>query len=878
VEEFEDHSGANLVTTLSPMFQQYQRVKKEHPEALVLFRLGDFYELFGSDAETAAPVLELVLTSREIGKGNRIAMCGVPHHAVDRYVTILLRRGFRVAVCEQVEDPRLAKGLVKREVTRIITPGTVVEDNLLDSRANNYLASLVVGQGSTGLSFADVSTGDFRATEFEQSEDALQELTSLSPAECLCSGEGVDRITEQLSSSLACPLTKVDASADFPESSAELLKRHFETLSLAGFGLEELPMATESAANLLRYLEKTHPEVLPQLKSIHVYATGEFMTLDSATRRNLELTAPLRAGSPFTLLGVLDKTQTAMGARLLKSWLLSPLLSVEKINERLDSLQVLLENAAGREEVRRVLKAVGDLQRLTTKLAANGGNPRDLAHLRDSLTALPDLKTALSTCSSALLQNVCGQMDLCEELRRHLTDALIELPPASATEGGFIKDGYSEELDRLRGSSRQGKDWIASLETRERERTGIKSLKVGYNQVFGYYIEVSKPNLNLIPQDYVRKQTLSNAERFYTPELKEHEAMVLGAEERIAALEYDLFCGLRERVGQKSLPLLQTAQAAAIADALCSLAQVAVANGYVRPSVNEGEQVCIAQGRHPVLEQALGKGRFVPNDSLLNCLDRQLLIITGPNMAGKSTYLRQVALIIILAQMGSFVPAREAEIGLVDRIFTRVGAFDDLVGGQSTFMLEMTETANILHNCTAKSLVLFDEIGRGTSTYDGLSIAWAVAEHIHNLGTKALFATHFHQLNQLGEQLPRANNLRIAVREEKGRMVFLYRIMEGGTDRSYGIQVAKLAGLPQEVVERAKQVLWQLERTSDRRQRLHPPDEQLQLTLFEPATNALAQELQSVDPDQLTPMQALEKLYELKRLASEEQQAKGDDK
>lgn len=897
------------MTTLTPMFQQYQRVKREHSEALLLFRLGDFYELFGQDAETAAPILELVLTSREIGKGNRVAMCGVPHHAVERYLSILLRHGFSAAVCEQVEDPRLAKGLVKREVVRVFTPGTVVEDGLLNSQANNYLASVALGQGATGLAYADVSTGDFLAAEFPRFEDALQELTLVSPAECLCAGEDADDLVARLGKAVGCAVVKADAAGGLAEPSAELLQRHFGTVSLAGFGLDEFPAATESAANLLRYLQKTHPEVLPQLKSIRVYSTDEHMWLDSATRRNLELVSPLRGGSPFTLLGVLDKTQSPMGARLLRSWLLNPLLSVGKIDERLDAVQVLLEEGAAREKVRRALKNIGDLQRLTAKLAASRGNPRDLAHLRDSLAELPGLKDALASCvvsdppgrgsasplqspppsggegqggrecrgesairpettTSALLGGLCTEMDLCEEVGQQLADALVELPPASAGEGGFIKDGYNDELDRLRASSGQGKDWIASLEARERERTGIRSLKVGYNQVFGYYIEVSKPNLHLVPSDYIRKQTLSNAERFYTPELKEHEATVLGAEERINALEYDLFCRLRDTVGQNSGRLLRTAQAAAVADALSCLAQVALANDYVRPQMNDGPEVRILLGRHPVLEQALGKGRFVPNDALLDSSERQLLIITGPNMAGKSTYLRQVALTVIMAQMGSFVPAKEAQIGLVDRIFTRVGAFDDLVGGQSTFMLEMTETANILHNCTARSLVIFDEIGRGTSTYDGLSIAWAVAEHIHDLGAKAMFATHFHQLNQLGEQLLRAKNLRIAVREEEGRMVFLYRIVEGGTDRSYGIQVARLAGLPQQVLERAKQVLWQLERAAERRRRHVPHEDQRQLALFQPPTDELTRELQSLDLDGLTPLQALEKLYELKRMAS----------
>ena len=858
------------VNTDTPMFQQYQRVKKEHPDALVLFRLGDFYELFGKDAEVAAPALGLMLTSREIGKGNRVAMCGVPHHSIEKYVSLLLSQGFKAAVCEQMEDPRLTNRLVKREVVRVFTPGTVVEENLLDSQANNYLASVTLGEGAAGLAYADVSTGDFLAAEFPHLEDALQELALLSPAECLYSGDGTDLLAQRLGERLTCPLTRVDPSASLLQPSTELLLKHFGTLSLAGFGLDDLPLATESAANLLRYLEKTHPEAAPQLKSIRVYSTGTHMVIDATTRRNLELTSPFRPGSPFTLLNEVDKTQTPMGARLLKSWLLAPLLDLDEINQRLDSVQALLENGAAREELRRLLKDIGDLQRLTSKLAANRGNPRDLARLRDSLAVVPRLETALSPFSAPLLQAIRAQIDPCEEVHRQLADGLIELPPASPTEGGFIKDGFSEELDRLRNSAGQGKEWIASLEAGERDRTGIKSLKVGYNQVFGYYIEVSKPNLHLIPSDYVRKQTLSNAERFYTPELKEHEAMVLGAEERIGALEYDLFCRLRDMVTENSQRVLRTAQAAAVVDALCSLAQAALTNGYVRPSVNEGTEILIYDGRHPVLEQALGKGRFVPNDASLNRQDRQLLVITGPNMAGKSTYLRQVALIVILAQMGSFVPARQAEIGLVDRIFTRVGAFDDLVGGQSTFMLEMTETANILNNCTPKSLLLFDEIGRGTSTYDGLSIAWAVAEHVHELGAKALFATHFHQLNQLGDQLPRARNLRIAVREEQGKMVFLYRIMEGGTDRSYGIQVAKLAGLPLEVIERAKQVLWRLEKSSDRRQRQAQTEDQVQLSLFQPKEDPLRQELQSLDVDQLSPLQALEKLYKLKKLAAEE--------
>ncbi len=861
--------------TLTPMFKQYLQAKQEYPDALLLFRLGDFYELFGEDAKTASRVLELTLTGREIGKGNRVPMCGVPHHAVEKYLARLLAAGYRAAICEQVEDPALAKGLVRRQVVRVVTPGTVVEDELLPATQANYLASLAPGHQGVGLAWAEVSTGEFVATEFEGGEatqEALAEMARLGPSECLLPGwlEELDPWRGRVEGTGAS-VALLDGARYVGEDPGDRLQQHLGVASLQGFGLGDAPLAVEAAANVVRYLEFAHPEALGHLKRLRRYSRTAYMRLDSAALRNLEIFASLPGGRPeFTLIGVLDRTCTPMGARLLREWLSRPLMEVAGIERRLEAVAELAGRAGVREQLRQTLRQLGDLERLCGRLCAGKGGPRDVVALRFALERTPAIKELLAGCEAPLPRGLGEQMEPLQDLTDSVARALVESPPVSPNEGGLVRDGYSRELDTLRTTSRDAKQWIANLEARERERTRIKSLKVGYNQVFGYYVEISKANLDLAPPEYIRKQTLSNAERFYTPELKEREAQVLGAEDKIRALEYEIFCQLREQVRQHAEQMQTTAAALAAIDVLANLAELAVENDYCRPQVNEGAEVTIGAGRHPVIEKALTGRRFVPNDTLLNDADRQLLIITGPNMAGKSTYLRQVGLIVLMAQVGSFVPAKQATIGIVDSIFTRVGAHDELATGQSTFMVEMTETASILNNATPRSLVLIDEIGRGTSTYDGLSIAWAVAEALYEdpqLRAKTLFATHYHQLNYLGDTLERAKNLRVAVKEEADGVVFLYRIVEGGTDRSYGIQVAKLAGLPAEVVERAKRVLWGLEKekpVGDPTTPPPPPSRPVQLTLFQIEGSPVLEELRKADAENMTPLEALNLLHRLK--------------
>jgi len=908
---------------ITPMLAQYQAIKREHADVILLFRLGDFYEMFGDDAKLAAEILNLTLTSREIGKGRRIPMCGVPHHAVERYVARLIAAGHKAAVCDQMEDPSKARGLVKREVTRVLTPGTVVEDYLLDERRNNYLAAVVVGDATSrseaslrstsatwrtdeaplrsptsawGLAAVDCSTGEFAVTQgmSPRVEDSLlEELSRLAPAEVLLppalAHDGA--FAELLRNSTACRVTEFGEDDFGLDTPYELLTRHFGTTSLRGFGCEEMPLAIHAAGMALRYLQQNQKSALAQIRSIITYSRSQFMILDAATRRNLELTQSLRDGTRAnSALWLLDETVTSMGARLLRRWLLSPLLDPAMIRERLEVVQALRQDALLRGSLREMFRSIHDLERVTSRAAAGTANARELVALRDSLARLPQLIALLAGSGSAAVRALAEGADALPDLEQTLRAALDDDPPLGLRDGGLIRPGHNPDLDALRAASAEGKDWIAALEHSERERSGIKSLKVGYNQVFGYYIEVTKPNLALAPPDYIRKQTLANAERFITPALKEYEAKVLGAREKMVELEYELFCDLRRQVASQADRLQAAAALVARADVLATFAELAAQRGYSMPEVDEGEAIEIRAGRHPVVERTQTSERFVPNDTCLDCSENQLLIITGPNMAGKSTYLRQVALIALMAQIGSFVPAERARIGIVDRIFTRVGASDDLATGQSTFMVEMNETANILHNATRRSLVILDEIGRGTSTFDGLSIAWAVAEHIHNhprLGAKSLFATHYHHLNDLEKTLPRVKNYRVAVKEEGERIIFLRKIVPGGTDRSYGIQVARLAGLPQEVIERAKQVLWSLEQ-SDSVGRLPrrtapvkpPPAPPGQLTLFEALPNPLVDELKEIDLESLTPLEALNKLAELqaRARAQEKQPNRGERK
>ncbi len=868
---------------LSPMFRQYLELKRQYPDTILLFRCGDFYELYGEDAVTGAQAMEIALTSREM-RGQRLPMCGVPFHALERYLSRLLSAGFKAAIAEQIEDPKVAKGLVKRDVTRIMTPGTIVEDYLLDERSNNYLLALHAGRGY-GIAVADCSTGEFLVTEVTAErarERLLEEVARLQPAEILLPDDLLTdaAFREALQARSSAPVSALDPQQPIWETAYETLTRHFGVNSLRGFGCEEMPAAIEAAGLLMRYLLQMHKSAVGQIRSLATYSLDAHMTLDVATRRNLELIASLRdGGRTHSLLWVLDQSCTALGARLLKKWLLAPLVETAAVNARLDAVGALRTDDLLREAIRRDLRGVADLERCLSRAATGTGNARDLAQLRDSLTGVPTLFARLQAGGPILAALVAG-IDPLQELRELLAGALVDTPPLTVREGGMIRPGYHGELDTLRRAATEGKDWIATLEATERERTGIKSLKVGYNSVFGYYIEVSRANVDLVPDDFIRKQTLVNGERYITPALKEYEALVLGAEDKLKELEYTLFSEVRDRVAAEAEGIQLLARTLAQIDVLASFADVAARQGYTRPTMLEGETLHIQHGRHPVVELTLAGERFVPNDVDLDTDTRQLAILTGPNMAGKSTYLRMVALITLLAQVGSFVPAESAEIGVVDRIFTRVGASDDLATGQSTFMVEMTEVANILHNATRASLVVLDEIGRGTSTFDGLSIAWAVAEFIHEsprLGCKTLFATHYHQLNELENTLPRAVNYRIAVKEGPDGIVFLRKIVLGGTDRSYGIHVAKLAGLPAPVLERAQQVLQSLEENDqiaeharglvDKHTTIPPPLPRTQLTLFEVVEHPVVDELMAVDVDDLTPRQALDMLARLQKKA-----------
>lgn len=858
-----------------------------------MFRLGDFYEMFGEDAHIASEVLQIALTSRPAGKDQRIPLCGVPYHQVERYVARLIAQGYRVALCDQVEDPKLAKGLVRRAVTRVITPGTILEEGMLEAKTNNYLVVVVEKEGNYGLAVADVSTGEFAVTEVHGANAKtllLEEIARLNPAECLLpAGSDLKGMVEKLvrgrvdflhpqgkghlshlpsekvsSTPQEASLTELQAYWD--SSAYQVLTQHFGTSSLRGFGCEEMELAQQAAAHLLKYLQAHQASTAEHLKSLSTYSLQSFMVIDTQTRRNLELIQPLGWSSQSrSLLQVLDKTVTPMGGRLLRRWLLQPLLDLDSIQKRLDAVEALYKDSLLRAELRDHLRRVADVERLTSRVSAGTCSPRDLANLRSSLEVIPSLLKALRTVKAPPLEALADSMDSLPQIQQLLKEALVDDPPAHLREGGVIRTGYHEELDRLRNISLEGKDWVARLEQQERERTGITSLKVGYNAVFGYYIEVTKPNLSRIPPDYIRKQTMVNAERFITPQLKEYEQTILGAEERALQLEATLFQEVRARVASQSSRLLVLARALAELDVLCSLAQVAVDYHYVRPEISQEDRIEIVGGRHPIVEVTHPEP-FVPNDTRIGGDRERIMILTGPNMAGKSTYLRQVALITLMAHMGSFVPAERAYIGLVDRIFTRVGAQDDLASGQSTFMVEMTETANILNNATSRSLVILDEIGRGTSTYDGLSIAWAVVEYMAQIGCKTLFATHYHQLNALERRVPGVKNYRVLVKEDEHQIVWLRRVVPGGTDRSYGIQVARLAGLPEEVIQRAKEVLKSMEANGRRIPKINEQTQHLQLTFFEADLHPILQALQELDVNTLTPIEALNKLAELKQM------------
>lgn len=866
----------------TPLLRQYFGAAREHPGTLLLMRVGDFYEAYGRPAEILASSLNIVLTGREDG-GVRVPMAGVPHHAAERYIARLIRQGMRVAVMEQVEDPKLAKGLVRREVTRVVSRGTVLEESLLDERTNNYLAALSIEKERAGVALLDISTGEFLAAEFEGEDSPLaacRELLRASPAEIIVRAGGEASLP-------ALPETRKLKMHPFdPRDSAALrnprqeLLSHFGTASLRGFGCEEMTAGLSAAALCLQYVRETQLSALGHVTSLGVWSPDGRMILDPATRRNLELFAPLGAGGrEQTLLGTLDETLTPMGARLLRRRLDEPLLDVVEIGRRLDAVGELASSELRRGDVREALRPVQDIERLVSRAVAGLASPRDLVGLRLSLERLPQLGEALRGAVSERLAELsrglapAGSENVAACIADLLRKALVEDPPA-LRDGGVFRDAYCPELQAVREAARESRNWIAALEESERERTGIASLKVGYNAVFGYYLDVTRANLAKVPANYLRKQTTASGERYITPELKEYEARVLGAEERALAREQELFAELRARVSAAAPALLLAARSVAEADVLAGLATAAVRNRYARPEVNEGPVIDIRGGRHPVVERLLGAGRFVPNDCRLDPEGARVHILTGPNMSGKSTALRQAALIVLLAQTGSFVPADSATVGVVDRIFTRIGAHDELASGQSTFLVEMHETANILNNATERSLVLLDEVGRGTSTYDGLSIAWAVLERLVETGCKTLFATHYHHLNELAKRYAGVANFRVAVREREDEIVWLHRVVPGGTDRSYGIQVAKLAGIPPAVVERAREILRGLERRSPRAEEgkefeAAVTKRQLQLSLFEGSEHPVVEALRSLDVSALSPVEALVKLDELSRRAKE---------
>ncbi len=844
---------------ITPLRQQYLRVKQRYPEAIVFFRLGDFYETFDEDARVASKELDIVLTSRGMGKGHKVPMAGIPHHALDNYLARFINRGYKVAICEQLSPP--GKGLVDRDVIRVVTPGTVVEPNLLEARANNYLASLVIEDEEAGIAYVDITTSEFATTQLPAGR-ILPELERLQPSELLISENANDY------GQLPFPITKLDDYWFDWEVAQQALLEHFGVATLEGYGCAHLPLAIRAAGSLIHYVRETQKEALSQLTSLATYATDSFMVLDGQTCRNLELFRGGRWGETSnSLLSIVDLTKTAMGGRLLKNRLGHPLVDTVELNQRQEAVAWFYDNTLARHKAVALLADIADLERLINRVRNGKVMPRELITLRSSLEKIPELKAVMEGDS---LDWLAAKLKPCPDIVDLIGQSIAD-EPGDFEQGGVIKEGFSPELDELRHNSKEAKQYLASLEQRERQRTGIKSLKVGYNRVFGYYIEVSRANLKLVPHDYIRKQTLAEAERFFTPELKEYESLILTSQEKMADLESAIFRQVCQQIGAAGEQILATARAIAQIDTFCGLAEVAARYAYVRPKLTTGDVIDIKGGRHPIVERSIGSDNFIPNDTYLCNKDNQLIILTGPNMSGKSTYLRQVALIVLLAQIGSFVPADSATIGITDRIFTRIGAQEDLAAGQSTFMVEMTETANILHNATPRSLIILDEIGRGTSTYDGLSIAWAVAEFIHGsprLGAQTLFATHYHELVELANTLPRVKNFNVAVAEEGDKVVFLHKIVPGGTDRSYGIHVAQLAGLPRSVINRAQEVLIELEESHASKKSKTLRRKAQQFSLF-PKDSLLADEIAKLDIDSMSPLEAITKLYELKRMAKE---------
>ena len=862
---------------MTPAMRQYYEAKEKHKDALIFFRMGDFYESFGEDAKVIAKELDITLTTRGRDKeGEDMPLAGIPYHAVDSYLPRLIKKGYKVAICEQLEDPKFAKGVVKRGVVRVITPGTVIDSSLISDQSNNYLMS-VSGEGQEfGVSFLDVSTGEFMTTQFadNQNYDRITgEASRMRPAECILPPALFEnkKLTERLKD-LNIILNRSNAEAFDKKTARDRILSHFGVMTLEGMGCESLGLAVSSAGAALEYAKTTQMRDLAHIQTIRTYSENEFMVLDQITLRNLEIIQSVRGESRRSLLAVIDRTKTPMGERLLRKMLLAPLLSVNRITERLDAVDELVKKTLLRYDLRSQLSRIRDIERLIGRIVYGNSNARDLIALKLSLAAIPEIVKSLkeSDIRSGFLLNIVQRFSDFTDITVLLERAIVDSTPVSVREGGMIKDGYNKNLDELKNLSLHGKDWVAELQQRERERTGIRSLKVGYNSVFGYYIEVTKANLSQVPPGYIRKQTTANGERFYTPELKEKEMMILSSDEKRIALEYELFTTINLQIAGRSKELQITAHALGELDVIANLAEIAVNSRYVRPEVNDSCNILIRDGRHPVVENSV-TGGFIPNDTRMDCLENQFLLITGPNMAGKSTYMRQTALIVILAQIGSFVPASYASVGIVDRVFTRVGAFDDLASGQSTFMIEMVELANILNNSTTKSLILLDEIGRGTSTYDGFSIAKAVVEFIHNkdrAGVRSLFATHYHQLTALEGVLKRLKNYHIAVKEDGNELVFLRKIVPGATDRSYGIHVARLAGVPLRVTQRAKEILKEIENGSSIKGKESARYTQLMLFGSEdPGESPVLRELKSLNVDTMAPLEALNTLDALKKKA-----------
>lgn len=871
---------------LTPMMQQYIATKEQYKDCILLYRLGDFYELFFDDAIVVSKELELTLTGKSCGLEERAPMCGVPYHAIEGYLNKLVSKGYKVAICEQMEDPKLTKGIVKREVTRIVTPGTNLNAQSFEDNKNNYLMCIAYYDEIIGISIADVTTGDYYLTEVSDKNQLLDEIVKYNPAEIICNDaflvSGIQ--IEELKNRLGICIFSLDPHFFDEEQCKKILLKHFHVLSLQGIGIEEFPIGTVAAGTLMQYLYDTQKNTLNHLTHIYPYLTSKYMLLDSSTRRNLELCETLRdKQKKGSLLGVLDKTKTAMGGRLLRKYIEQPLIDKDKILYRQDAIDDFCKNPCERDEIREYLNPVYDLERLIGKISFHTANPRDLIALATSLRMLPPIKTVTGGMNAEALLHISEAIDGLEDIYTLIDEAIIDEPPLQIREGGIIRDGYDKDIDTLRHAKTEGKSWLAALEAEDRERTGIKNLRIKYNKVFGYYFEVTNSFKNMVPDDYIRKQTLTNAERYTTPRLKELEDTILNAEDKLVTLEYDKFCEIRDFIAGQLERIQKTAHEIARLDVFASFSLVAEQNHYVRPSLNEKGIIQIKDGRHPVVEKVIEHDMFIPNDTYLDNGKNCISIITGPNMAGKSTYMRQSALIVLMAQIGSFVPAKKANIGIVDRIFTRVGASDDLASGQSTFMVEMNEVANILRNATPDSLLILDEIGRGTSTFDGLSIAWSVIEFISNtkiLGAKTLFATHYHELTELEGKINNVNNYCIAVKEKGDDIVFLRKIIKGGADRSYGIQVAKLAGVPEMVIERAKEILSELldkdilekvqnisvPQKYDSKNKTEKPDdlELNQLSLFDTVKDEdVIEELKQIDISTLTPLDALNTLYRL---------------